>query len=213
VSKCAVLRQQKAGVTLSILSDVISLLKQSGALLEGHFLLSSGRHGDRYFQCARLLSYPGRAAEALSGAAEAIKLDIKAGKLQIDAIVGPAMGGIIVAYELGRQLGLPSFFTERDETGIMTLRRGFELKPDQSILIAEDVVTTAKSSGECAKALEGMGGRIAALACIVDRRAPNAGLPWPFYPACHLDAANWDAEDCELCKKGVPLVKPGSRKF
>jgi len=195
-----------------ISGDVISLLKQSGALLEGHFLFSSGRHGDRYFQCAKLLEHPDRAAVALSAVAEAIRADIKAGKLQVDAVVGPAMGGIIVAYELGRQLGLPAFFTERDETGAMTLRRGFELRPGQKILIAEDVVTTAKSSGECARALEEMGGQISALVCIVDRRASNVEVPWPFYPACRVEAESWDAGDCELCKKGIPLVKPGSRK-
>ena len=198
--------------TLSM-NDTISLLKQSGALLEGHFLLSSGRHGDRYFQCARLLMYPDRAAEALSGVVEKLKADMKAGKLKIDAVVGPAIGGIVVAYELGRQLGLPAFFTERDESGVMTLRRGFELEPGQNILIAEDVVTTAKSSGECARALEEGKAKIAALACIVDRRASGVELAWPFYAAARLDAANWDAGECELCKKGVPLVKPGSRKF
>ena len=195
------------------MSDVISLLKQSGALLEGHFLLSSGRHGDRYFQCAKLLEHPDRAAEALSAVAETLKAGMKAGKLRIDAVVGPAMGGIIVAYELGRQLGLPAFFTERDETGKMTLRRGFEVKPGANLLIAEDVVTTAKSSGETARVLEEMGGRIAALACVVDRRAAGTEVPWPFYPACRLEAANWEAGECELCKKGVPVVKPGSRKF
>lgn len=195
------------------MSDTVSLLKQSGALLEGHFLLSSGRHGDRYFQCARLLEHPDRAAAALSALAETIRADIKAGKLKIDAVVGPAMGGIIVAYELGRQLALPAFFTERDESGAMTLRRGFEVKAGQNLLIAEDVVTTAKSSGESARVLEEMGGRIAALACIVDRRGENVEVPWPFYAACRIEAANWEAGECELCKKGIPLVKPGSRKF
>jgi len=149
----------------------------------------------------------------LSELAEKIRADMKAGKLHIDAVVGPAMGGIIVAYELGRQLGLPAIFTERDETGAMTLRRGFEIKPGQDLLIAEDVVTTAKSSGESARAIEERGGRVAALACIVDRRAPGIVVPWPFYPACCLDAANWDPGECELCKKGIPVVKPGSRKF
>ena len=197
----------------SRMNDTISLLKQSGALLEGHFLLSSGRHGDRYFQCARLLQYPDRAAAALAGVAGMLKADIKAGKLRIDAIVGPAMGGIIVAYELGRQLGLPAFFTERDETGTMTLRRGFEVEPGQSFLIAEDVVTTTKSSGESARALEERGGRIAALVCVVDRRAAGVEAAWPFYSACRVDAGNWEADNCELCKKGIPLVKPGSRKF
>ncbi|MCL2232110.1 MAG: orotate phosphoribosyltransferase [Treponema sp.] len=195
------------------MNDVISLLKQSGALLEGHFLLSSGRHGDRYFQCAKLLEHPDRAAAALAAVAEALKADMKAGKLRIDAVVGPAMGGIVVAYELGRQLGLPAFFTERDDAGTMTLRRGFEVKPGQNLLIAEDVVTTAKSSGECAKALEEAGGQIAAVVCIVDRRAPGVEVSWPFYAACRVEAASWDAGDCELCKKGLPLVKPGSRKI
>ena len=195
------------------MNDTISLLKQSGALLEGHFLLSSGRHGDRYFQCARLLQYPDRAAAALAEVAEKLRADMKAGKLHIDAIVGPAMGGIIVAYELGRQLGLPAFFTERDESGAMTLRRGFEAEAGQHILIAEDVVTTAKSSGESARVLEKGGAKIAALACIVDRRAAGVEVAWPFYPACRVEAGNWDAAECELCKKGVPLVKPGSRKF
>ena len=195
------------------MSDTISLLKESGALLEGHFLFSSGRHGDRYFQCARLLQYPDRAAKALETLAAALKADMDAGKLRIDAIVGPAMGGIIVAYELARQLKVPAFFTERDESGVMTLRRGFEAAPGQNILIAEDVVTTAKSSGESARALTERGARIAALACIVDRRTGDVKVDWPFYSACRVEAANWAADECELCKKGVPLVKPGSRKF
>jgi orotate phosphoribosyltransferase len=117
-----------------------------------------------------------------------------------------------VAYELGRQLGLPAFFTERDDSGVMTLRRGFEIEPGQGVLIAEDVVTTAKSSGECAKALEEEGAKIAALACIVDRRSNGVEPPWPFYPACRIEATNWAPEECELCEKGVPLVKPGSRR-
>jgi orotate phosphoribosyltransferase len=194
-------------------TDVLELLRESGALLEGHFLLSSGRHSDRYFQCARLLQYPDKAALALGPAADRIRADIGAGKIIVDAVAGPALGGIIVAYELGRQLGLPAFFTERDERGTMCLRRGFNIQPGQRILIAEDAVTTAKSSGECAAVLEGLGANIAGLVCLVDRRLPGLELPWPFYAACRVEAANWDATDCELCKKGIPLVKPGSRKF
>jgi orotate phosphoribosyltransferase len=194
------------------LGDIITLLRESGAMLEGHFLLSSGRHSDRYFQCARLLQYPDRAAEALSRTVDRIGADMRAGKLALDAVVGPAMGGILVAYELGRQLGLPAFFTERDESGAMKLRRGFTVEPGSRILIAEDVVTTGKSSGESAALLEALGGRIAALACIVDRRVPGADIPWPVYAAVKLEAANWDAADCELCKQGIPFVKPGSRK-
>jgi orotate phosphoribosyltransferase len=195
------------------MSNVIDLLRQSGALLEGHFLLSSGRHSDRYFQCARLLQYPDRAAAALADVAARLKADMEAGKIKIDAVAGPAMGGIIAAYELGRQLGLPAFFTERDGSGAMSLRRGFEVKEGDHILIAEDVITTGKSSLESAAVLEKAGAKIAALACVVDRREEGVPLSWPLYAACKVEAANWEAGDCELCKKGIPPVKPGSRKI
>ena len=193
--------------------DPIALLRESGAMLEGHFLLSSGKHSDRYFQCARLLQYPGRAAAALRPVAERLREDREAGKLVIDAVVGPAMGGIIVAYELGRQLGIPAFFTERDDRGAMSLRRGFEVEKGAAILIAEDVVTTGKSSAESALVLEGLGARITALACLVDRRVPGPPLAWPLYAACTVAVSNWDAPSCGLCAQGIPLVKPGSRKF
>jgi orotate phosphoribosyltransferase len=122
------------------------------------------------------------------------------------------MGGIIVAYELGRQLGLPAFFTERDNTGIMALRRGFVVQPGQKILITEDVVTTGKSYGECAAVLTRLEAEITALACIVDRRQTGIEVPWPFYPACKVDVTDWEADSCALCAKGIPAVKPGSRK-
>jgi orotate phosphoribosyltransferase len=195
------------------MDKVVDLLRKSGAMLEGHFLLSSGRHSDRYFQCARLLQFPDRAAAALADTAERIRTDMVAGKIAVDAVAGPAMGGIIVAYELGRQLGLPAFFTERDENGAMTLRRGFEVTPGLRVLIAEDAVTTGKSSGESAAALEKLGAKIIALACIVDRRARGASVPWPVYAAAVMEAADWEAGSCELCGKGIPVVKPGSRKF
>jgi orotate phosphoribosyltransferase len=194
------------------MENVLALLRDSGAMLEGHFLLSSGRHSDKYFQCAKLLQYPDKAATALAVVAEKIRKDIQDGKLEIHAVVGPAMGGIVVAYELGRQLGLPAFFTERDDTGKMALRRGFEIKPEQKILITEDVVTTGKSSCECAAVLEEHGAKIAALACLVDRREAGINVPWLFYPCCKVDAGNWEADTCELCRKGIPAVKPGSRK-
>ncbi len=110
-----------------------------------------------YFQCARLLQYPDRAAEALTPVVERLREDMQRGNLEIDLVVGPAMGGIIVAYELGRQLGIPAIFTERDETGGMALRRGFTVKSGSRVLIAEDVVTTGKSSGESAAVLEALG--------------------------------------------------------
>jgi orotate phosphoribosyltransferase len=196
------------------MKEIIELLKKSGAMLEGHFLLSSGRHSDRYFQCAKLLQYPDKAREALEQAALKIGEDIKNGKLKVDIVAGPAMGGIIAAWEIGRQLSLPAIFTERDESGAMSLRRGFEITPAQNVLIVEDVVTTGKSFIECAAALEKAGAVITGLACVVDRRADGASqIPWPFYPAVKLSAGNWDASECELCKKGIPAVKPGSRKI
>jgi orotate phosphoribosyltransferase len=192
----------------------VTLLKESGAMLEGHFLLSSGRHSNRYFQCAKLLQYPDKAALALAPIAARIREDIGAGRLAVDAVAGPALGGIIAAYELGRQLGLPAFFTERDDTGAMTLRRGFEVQAGARVLIAEDVITTAKSSLETAKVLESLGARVTAFACIVDRRAEGGvfGVAVPLYAAARIEAANWDEKDCELCRAGIAAVKPGSRK-
>ncbi|MCL2184630.1 MAG: orotate phosphoribosyltransferase [Treponema sp.] len=196
------------------MEKVIDLLRETDAMLEGHFLLSSGRHSDKYFQCAKLLQYPQKAKDAFEDTVKKIKEDIKNGKLKIDVVAGPAMGGIIAAWEVARQLGLPSIFTERDDTGKMVLRRGFELLKGTNVLIVEDVVTTGKSSMECAAALEEAGAVITALACVVDRRARGAAdIPWSFYPAAKLTAENWDAAECELCKKGIPAVKLGSRKI
>jgi orotate phosphoribosyltransferase len=193
---------------------ITELLRESGAMLEGHFLLSSGRHSDRYFQCAKLLQYPDKARAALEQAVLKISEDIKNGILKVDMVAGPAMGGIIAAWEIGRQLSLPAIFTERDESGVMTLRRGFEIAPAQNVLIVEDVVTTGKSFMECATALVKAGAVITGLACLIDRREDGAlQIPWPFYPAVKLSAGNWDASECELCKKGIPAVKPGSRKI
>ena len=196
------------------MSDIVNLLKETGAMMEGHFVLTSGRHSDRYFQCAKLLQYPDKAATALAEVVQRIKADINTGKLVIDAVVGPAMGGIIVAYELGRQLGLPALFTERDDAGTLSLRRGFSLKPGQQILIAEDVVTTGKTSGECAAALDALGAQVTALACLVDRRTQDVqDIDWPMYSAFKVQVENWDTGECGLCKKGIPAVKPGSRKI
>ncbi|MDR0323185.1 MAG: orotate phosphoribosyltransferase [Treponema sp.] len=194
------------------MENIFNLLRESEALLEGHFLLSSGRHSDKYFQCAKLLQYPDKACSALEPAVSLIREDIKNKKIKIDIVAGPAMGGIIAAWEIARQLSLPAIFTERDENGKMVLRRGFDVKSGQNILIVEDVVTTGKSYMECARALEEAGASVAALACVVDRRAKDAPpVPLPFYPAVKLAAENWEPLECELCKKGIPLVKPGSR--
>jgi len=183
---------------------VIEHLKQSEALLEGHFLLSSGRHSNRYCQCAKLLQYPDRAAKVLSVVVEKLK------DTPVDIVVGPAMGGIIVAYELGRQLGVPAIFTEREE-GKMTLRRGFEVQSGQRILITEDVVTTGKSSLETIEVLAQFGVEIVGIACIANRSKEDIG--YPVFDAIKLDIESWEPENCPLCKQGTPVVKPGSRKI
>lgn len=198
------------------MSDVVSILSDCKALLSGHFLLSSGKHSSQYFQCARLLQHPEQSAVVIADVASKIQEEISAGRLEVDSVIGPAMGGIVVAYELGRQLGKPAFFTERDDEGKMSLRRGFEIKSGEKIIIAEDVVTTGKSTLETAARIVEMGGIVVASICIVDRRPTDADepFPWPLFAAARLPAVLYDADDCPLCKEGKsPAVKPGSRKI
>ncbi len=197
------------------MSDVVSILGECKAMLTGHFLLSSGKHSSQYFQCARLLQYPAKSAIVIESLVKRINSEIAEGKLEVDSVIGPAMGGIVVAYELGRQLDKPAFFTERDDEGKMSLRRGFEIKSGEKIIIAEDVVTTGKSTLETAERIKEMGGVVVASICIVDRRPADAGepFPWPLFAAVRLPAVLWDAGECELCKEGKsPAIKPGSRK-
>jgi orotate phosphoribosyltransferase len=183
--------------------ELLDLFKESEALLEGHFLLSSGRHSQKYVQCERLMQYPERAQKVVAVVAEKVK------NLEFDVIVGPAMGGIRAAYELGRQLNMRTIFTERVDN-VMTLRRGFEIKPGEKILIMEDVVTTAKSSLETAEVLEALGGKVIGIACLVDRKVSNTDLP--IYSAVELYFETYDKENCPECAKGSEPVKPGSRK-
>lgn len=185
--------------------EIIEIMKESGAFLEGHFILSSGKHSGGYCQCAELLRFPDKAARVLSSVAEQIR------GLGITKICGPAMGGIIVSYELARQTGLESIFTERKD-GEMQLRRGFSVGPSDRVLIAEDVVTTGKSTMETVAVLEGMGASVVGVACIVDRRNEGCVLTLPVYPAIRLDITACDPADCPLCREGkMPPVKPGSR--
>ncbi len=185
--------------------DTIEILKDCGAFLEGHFLLSSGRHSGGYCQCAQLLRYPDRAAEVLAPVAQAVK------GLYASKICGPAMGGIIVAYELARQLGCEAIFTERKDN-IMCLRRGFTVGQGERILISEDVVTTGKSTMETVKVLEELGAVIVGVACIADRRAADCALTLPVFPAVKLNIESYEPDDCPLCREGrMPVVKPGSR--
>ena len=172
------------------------LLVETGALLEGHFLLSSGKHTDRYIQCAQLLQYPDKAAEFIQPLAEQLK------ELDFDIVVGPAMGGIVVSYELGRQLGKPAIFVD--------LRRGFTINPGDKVVIAEDVVTTGISAMEAAEVIKSYGGEIVALASLIDRT--NEELEYPLYAVEKFDIEVVDPKDCSLCKENVELTRPGSRK-
>ncbi len=186
---------------------VIETLKEVGALLEGHFLLSSGKHSNRYCQCARLLQHPEKAEKVLKVVAD----QLRDNNIECDLVVGPAMGGVVVAYELGRQLGKPAIFTER-ENGEMTLRRGFEIKKGQKVIITEDVVTTGKSFKEAAKVIEEHGGEVVAVICIVDRTSAKV-TDYPMFSSVKLDIETYEVEDCPLCKENIPYVKPGSRKI
>lgn len=185
-------------------TNVVEILKECNALLEGHFLLSSGKHSNKYCQCAKLMQYPDKTEKVIAIVKEKVK------DLGIDVVVGPAMGGITAAYELGRQLNVRAIFTER-ENNVMTLRRGFEIKPGEKILIMEDVVTTGKSSMETAKVLESYGGQVIGIGCIVDRKVSEIALP--LYSSVELIFETYDAGNCPLCEDGSSPTKPGSRKF
>lgn len=183
---------------------MINILKESEALLDGHFLLTSGKHSDKYVQCAKVLRYPDKAEKILKPVVEKLK------GMNIDLLVGPAMGGIIVAYEIGRQLGIEAIFTERVD-GEMQLRRGFEVRKNQRVVICEDVVTTAKSSLEVKKILEANGAEVIAIASIIDRT--NSEIDIDIISSIKLDIKSYDKEECPFCKKNIPYVKPGSRNI
>jgi orotate phosphoribosyltransferase len=187
--------------------EVLAEFRAAGALLEGHFILSSGLRSPRYLQCARVLMDPARASRL----AEAIALGIPDKiKIQLGAVVSPAMGGVIIGHEMGRALGLEAMFVERP-TGTFELRRGFRLTPGQKILLVEDVVTTGLSSREAIRAIAAEGGEVIAAASLVDRSNGTVDLGVPFYPLIRLDVPTYapDALPPELA--AVPAIKPGSR--
>jgi orotate phosphoribosyltransferase len=189
--------------------QVIRLYEEDGALLHGHFLLSSGLHSDTYLQSARVLQHPEHAARVAEAMVQGIPADLRS---QIRAVVGPAMGAVIVAHECGRALGVRAFFTER-EGGQMTLRRGFALEPGEGVLVVEDITTTGGSTRECMTVVAAQGARVVAVSAIIDRSA--AGIPdfdgVPYHPLLRLPVQTWEAKDCPLCAAGSTAVKPGSR--
>lgn len=189
-------------------ADVLAEFRAAGALLEGHFILTSGRRSGHYMQCARVLVDPARAERLCAALARKIRAALA--DLSIDAVVAPAMGGILVGYELARQLGCASLFTERVE-GQFTLRRGFELAEGARVLIAEDVVTTGLSLGECADCVRAMGGVPLAGACLVDRSNGAADIGMPLIALVTVDFPTFAPDEIPASLAAIPAIKPGSR--
>lgn len=181
--------------------DITELLEKTEAMLTGHFELSSGLHSNRYFQCAKLLQYPEIAGAVGAELAKNINKEI-------DVVVGPALGGMIIAHEVARSLNKKSIFVERKD-GEMSLRRGFEINKGDKVIIIEDVITTAKSALEAAKVIESHGGEIVSYGCIVDRSQGKTGLN--IKSLIKMDPEVFNPNDCPMCKSGSKAVKPGSR--
>jgi len=187
--------------------EVLAEFRAADALLEGHFLLSSGRHSPRYLQCARVLMDPRRAGRLAEAMVVGLPADVRD---QIGAVVSPAMGGVIVGHEAGRALGVEAMFLERP-TGTFELRRGFRLEPGTTVLMVEDVVTTGLSSREAITAIRAAGAEVAAACALVDRSNGAADLGVPFYPLIRLDVPSYAADDLPAELAATPAVKPGSR--
>ncbi|MHA6722058.1 orotate phosphoribosyltransferase [Sphingomonas sp. RS2018] len=185
--------------------DILDEFRAADALLEGHFILSSGLRSPRYLQCARVLMDAHRAARLAGALAARIPAD-----LGIEAVVAPAMGGVIAGHEMGRALGVPAMFVERP-TGTFELRRGFALTPGTRVLMMEDVVTTGLSSREAIAAIEAAGGKVVAAAALVDRSNGKAAFDVPFFPLIRLDVPSYEAHALPPELAAVPAVKPGSR--
>lgn len=188
--------------------EVWAEFRAAGALLEGHFVLSSGLHSPRYLQCARVLMDPLRAAALASALAATLPRELK---VQIDIVVSPAMGGVIIGHEMGRALGVEAIFVERP-AGAFELRRGFALAPGQKALLVEDVVTTGLSSREAMAAIAREGGETIAAAALVDRSGGSADLGVPFYPLASLNVPTFAADALPPELAAIPAEKPGSRK-
>lgn len=186
--------------------EIIAVFKERKVMLEGHFLLTSGRHSDKYMQCAKLFQYPDVSEMICRQLAEQFS------DMDIDLVVGPAVGGIIMAYEMSRQLGVKNIFAER-ENGKMTLRRGFEVPKGAKILVTEDVVTTGGSVKEVIELLDGMGAQVMAVGSVVDRSAGKVDFGVPFRAVLSMEVKSYEADECPICKTGAQLVKPGSRKL
>lgn len=188
-------------------AQVLQEFHDAEAILRGHFILSSGLHSDTYLQCARVLMDPKRADRLCKALAEKVRTRVP----QIDLVVAPAMGGVVVGYEMGRQLGVETIFCEREE-GEFRLRRGFRIEPGQKVLMVEDVVTTGKSSLEAVKCVEAAGGIVVAEASLIDRSGGESSkLPFPLIPLLALAVKTFAADAVPSELAGIEAVKPGSR--
>jgi orotate phosphoribosyltransferase len=184
--------------------DYLDLYRDSGALLEGHFLLSSGLHSNRYLQSALVLQDPAKAEVLCRGLAERLPAGIT-------HVVGPALGGVVVAYELARALGSLALFTERKD-GVMSLRRGFRIPEGARVFVMDDILTTGTSIREAVTALQDTPGELVGAGCLVDRSAGQADVGGlPLYSLVRLEVQAWDPAECPLCAEGKPVEKPGSR--
>ena len=188
--------------------EIKALFEEERALLSGHFLLSSGLHSDTYFQSALILQYP-ELAEML--AVEISKKMETLGSL-IDIVVSPALGGIIIGYELGRALDKKAIFCERVDTKL-TLRRGFQILQHEKCLIVEDVITTGKSTNEVIEVVKANGGTVSAVASLVDRSGGKVDFGVPRFSLLQVEVKSYKPEECPMCKAGIPFIKPGSRNI
>jgi orotate phosphoribosyltransferase len=187
--------------------DILHEFREADALLEGHFILSSGLRSPRYLQCARVLMDPRRAERLAQALAAKLPAEVRD---QVDVVVSPAMGGVIIGHEMARALGKPAIFVERPQ-GVFELRRGFRLTPGERVLLVEDVVTTGLSSREAIAAVEEAGGRVVGAAALVDRSSSTADLGVPFMPLIRIDVPMYAADALPPELASIPAVKPGSR--
>jgi len=188
-------------------AQVLDEFRASDALLEGHFILSSGLRSPRYLQCARVLMDPSRAERLARALAAKLPADVRDA---VDVVVSPAMGGVIIGHEMGRALGKPAMFLERPQ-GVFELRRGFRLAPGAKVLMVEDVVTTGLSSREAIEAVRAAGGEVVAEAALVDRSSGKADPGVPFIPLIRIDVPTYEADSVPPELAAIPPVKPGSR--
>jgi orotate phosphoribosyltransferase len=191
-------------VTAILDNTVLDRFRRAGALLEGHFRLTSGLHSPGYLQCALVLQYPDDASAFGKSIAEAAR------PYRPDVVLSPALGGIVIGHEVARALGVRALFAERQD-GALTLRRGFSLAPGERVLVVEDVVTTGGSTRETMEVARASGGLVVGAAAIIDRSGGGQRLEVPFHALATVALPTYQPDDCPLCKEGRPVMKPGSR--